>query len=466
MQHHLVWFREDLRTTDHTALAAACLSEHPVTAVYQRTPETWASFDIGTNRLAYTEQLLNSLYHELNSLNIPLHVQTTTYDGAAEMLADLCKTLGITHLHFNRQYEILERRRDYAVRTRLTDQSIACIEYDDLCLLPPGSVLTAQGTPYTVFSPFKKRWLETYRHAGQGPFRKPAPIPHARTFPSMSAVSHTPESDIHCWAITEDDALARLEAFCQEGVLHYDSQRNAPALPGTSQLSPYLARGLLSPRQCIAAAERALNRSIHEFPSESFGWVNELIWRDFYKHLLVAFPRLSKNRAFRPETEKLAWRNDPKEIERFMSATTGIPIIDAGISELTSTGWMHNRVRMIVAQFLTKNLLVDWRIGEAFFMRYLLDSDLAANNGGWQWSASTGTDAAPYFRVFNPVSQSQAHDPDGIYLTRYLPVLSALPPKARHAPWMATHGLDYPAPMVDLKATRQRAIDAFKGLSS
>jgi deoxyribodipyrimidine photo-lyase len=466
MQHHLVWFREDLRTIDHTALAAACLSEHPVTAVYQRTPETWASFDIGTNRLAYTEHLLSSLHHELNSLNIPLHVQTTTYDGAAEMLVDLCKTLGITHLHFNRQYEILERRRDQRVRALLTDQSVTCFEYEDLCLLPPGSVLTAQGTPYTVFSPFKKRWLETYRLTGAGPLAQPNPIPGIADLPALRPIPYTPESDIHCWAITENDALARLEAFCEKGLIQYDSQRNAPALPGTSQLSPYLARGLLSPRQCIAAAERALNRSIHEFPSESFGWINELIWRDFYKHLLVAFPRLSKNRAFRPETEKLAWRNDPKEIERFMSATTGIPIIDAGISELTSTGWMHNRVRMIVAQFLTKNLLVDWRIGEAFFMRYLLDSDLAANNGGWQWSASTGTDAAPYFRVFNPVSQSQAHDPDGIYLTRYLPVLSALPRKARHAPWMAPHGLDYPAPMVDLKATRQRAIDAFKGLSS
>lgn len=466
MQHHLVWFREDLRTTDHAAFAAACATGDSVTALYQRTPATWESFGIGANRLAYTETLLQALAEQLNQLNVPLHVQNTDYAQAGTEILALCKQLQITHVHFNRQYEILERRRDVSVQRQLTNSGIACSEYDDLCLLPPGTVLTAQGTPYTVFSPFKKRWLETYQRLAQGPFLRPEPLSKSGHLPSFERRQITPESNLAPWAITEHQAQDRLEAFCGEGLLHYDSQRNSPARPGTSQLSPYLARGLLSPRQCVAAAERALDRPVTEFPAESFGWINELIWRDFYKHLLVAFPRLSKNRAFRPETEGLQWRNDSQEIERFMAGTTGIPIVDAGISELKATGWMHNRVRMIVAQFLTKNLLVDWRIGEAFFMRYLIDSDLAANNGGWQWSASTGTDAAPYFRVFNPVSQSETHDPEGVYLTRYLPALSTLPAKARHAPWTASRRVDYPTPMVDLKATRQRAIDAFKGLSA
>lgn len=466
MQQHLVWFREDLRTTDHAAFAAACATGDPVTAVFQRTPKTWASFGIGPNRLAYTESLLHALAEQLQKLNVPLYVQNTEFELASETLLTLCEQLNITHVHFNRQYEILERRRDVAVHQRLTDSGIICLEYDDLCLLPPGSVLTAQGTPYTVFSPFKKRWLETYQRLAQGPFLQPRPLQVTGLMPSFEPLSITPESDLHRWAVTEAQAQDRLDAFCNDGLVRYDSHRNSPARAGTSQLSPYLARGLLSPRQCVAAAERALDRPLTEFPTESFGWINELIWRDFYKHLLVAFPRLSKNRAFRPETEALPWRNDSQEIEHFMAGTTGIPIVDAGVLELKTTGWMHNRVRMIVAQFLTKNLLVDWRIGEAFFMRYLIDSDLAANNGGWQWSASTGTDAAPYFRVFNPVSQSETHDPEGLYLTRYLPALSALPAKSRHAPWTASRRVQYPAPIVDLKATRQRAIDAFKGLNS
>ena len=160
------------------------------------------------------------------------------------------------------------------------------------------------------------------------------------------------------------------------------------------------------------------------FSANAFSWINELIWRDFYQHLLIGFPRLSKNKAFRPETEALQWRNNPEEIESWKSGQTGIPIVDAGMRELKQTGWMHNRVRMVVAQFLTKNLLCDWRIGEAHFMRYLVDSDLGANNGGWQWSASTGTDAAPYFRVFNPVSQGETHDPDGQYICRFIPRIS------------------------------------------
>lgn len=209
-----------------------------------------------------------------------------------------------------------------------------------------------------------------------------------------------------------------------------------------------------------------MNRPIWDFPEDAFSWINELIWRDFYQHLLVGFPRLSKNKAFRPETETLQWRNNTAEIDAWKNGLTGIPIVDAGMRELKATGWMHNRVRMIVAQFLTKNLLCDWRIGEAHFMRYLVDSDLGANNGGWQWSASTGTDAAPYFRVFNPVSQGETHDSEGAYICHYIPELADLPKAKRHSPWLASVPGGYVEPIVDLKSSRQRAIDAFKDLKA
>jgi deoxyribodipyrimidine photo-lyase len=221
---------------------------------------------------------------------------------------------------------------------------------------------------------------------------------------------------------------------------------------------------LISPRQCIARAEALLERPIWDFPAEAFSWINEIIWRDFYQHLLAGFPRLSKNKAFRANTESIRWINNEEDITAWKNGSTGIPIVDAGMRELRETGWMHNRVRMVVAQFLTKNLLCDWRIGESYFMRYLVDSDLGANNGGWQWSASTGTDAAPYFRVFNPVSQSQTHDPDGSYLAKWIPSLTALEAAKRHAPWTSNVNINYPPPIVDLKTSRQRAIDVFKDL--
>ena len=260
--------------------------------------------------------------------------------------------------------------------------------------------------------------------------------------------------------------MFRADEFVAKRLKDYEMNRNNPSVLGTSRLSGALARGLLSPRPCVRAAEHALNLPIWEFPNHAFSWINELIWRDFYQHLLVGFPKLSKNKAFRSETESVRWRNDPSDIDAWKKGRTGIPIVDAGMRELVATGWMHNRVRMIVAQFLTKNLLCDWRIGETHFMEYLVDSDLGSNNGGWQWSASTGTDAAPYFRVFNPVSQGETHDPNADYVTQFIPELASVPVKRRHSPWTATLPDRYPAPIVDLKSSRQRAIDAFKELKS
>ncbi|NCW09077.1 MAG: deoxyribodipyrimidine photo-lyase, partial [Gammaproteobacteria bacterium] len=370
----------------------------------------------------------------------------------------------VTDIYFNQEYQWNERMRDHQIASELNHLNVH--SFVDRVVLQPSTVLTGDNRYYSVFSPFKKRWLAVYQENDHAPYQLPESRRPETTPLSWESLSESPESDLSAFATNERQALDDLDVFIETKLEQYDASRNQPSIQGTSRLSAALARGLLSPRQCIKAAEDAMRRPIWDFPDSAFSWINELIWRDFYQHLLVGFPRLSKNKAFRPETEALQWRNNATEIEAWKNGTTGIPIVDAGMRELKATGWMHNRVRMIVAQFLTKNLLCDWRIGEAHFMRYLVDSDLGANNGGWQWSASTGTDAAPYFRVFNPVSQGETHDSQGDYICHYIPELTSLPKAKRHAPWLSSIPQGYVEPIVDLKSSRQRAIDAFKELKA
>lgn len=467
MQHRLIWFRDDLRVHDNSALAAALQHEKPCqfSAVFLAAHKDWQSFAYGANRLFYTEQLLRSLALELAKLGIQLQVvHLDTYQQQVDWIQKFCQEQQVTDLYFNQEYQWNERLRDHAIANDLIGLNVHT--FVDRVLTQPSTVLTGDNRYYSVFSPFKKRWLSVYQDARVDPYILVPPKTQAVEPLSWDSLCTNPDSDLSAFATTESKAQDDLYEFIDQRLLQYNTTRNQPAIRGTSRLSASLARGLLSPRQCIHAAESALGMPIWDFPEQAFSWINELIWRDFYHHLLVGFPRLSKNRAFRPETENLQWRNDPAEIDAWKNGQTGIPIVDAGMRELRSTGWMHNRVRMIVAQFLTKNLLCDWRIGEAHFMQYLVDSDLGANNGGWQWSASTGTDAAPYFRVFNPVSQGETHDTDGDYVCRYIPELKTLPVKKRHSPWLSTKPATYPTPIVDLKSSRQRAIDAFKDLKA
>ena len=262
----------------------------------------------------------------------------------------------------------------------------------------------------------------------------------------------------------EQHALTLLDQFIDEHLTDYKTARDLPALSGTSQLSAYLNIGVISIRQCL----QALFRQQHgHFEIQSEGqqtWLDELLWREFYQHVLFDFPQVSKHQPFQAATKRIRWRDDPIALKKWQQGQTGIPIIDAGMRQMLATGWMHNRVRMICAMFLSKNLLIDWRKGEQWFMQHLIDGDLAANNGGWQWCASTGTDAVPYFRVFNPITQSQKFDPDGEYIRQWIPELAQFDHKTIHEPYAKHQALsaDYPQPIVDLKMSRLRAIEAFK----
>ncbi|MCK9813287.1 deoxyribodipyrimidine photo-lyase [Pseudomonas sp. MAFF 302046] len=470
----LIWLRSDLRLHDNTALCAAA-QRGPTVAVYLLSPEQWLTHDDAPCKVDFWLRNLATLSQALGQLNIPLLIRSApTWEQAPQVLLELCRQLGIKAVHVNEEYGIHESRRDSSVAKALDAEDVLFHSHLDQLLFKPGSVLTKTGTYFQVFSQFRKVCYNRLHSALPGlagtPKAQAALAIQADPVPQQVPGFPTPSQALRdLWPAGETEALRRLEQFADEQISDYQSERDFPAKPGTSQLSPYLAAGVVSPRQCLHAA---LQSNQGEFESGNVGavtWINELLWREFYKHILVGYPRVSRHRAFRPETEAVAWRDAPEELAAWQEARTGLPIIDAAMRQLLETGWMHNRLRMIVAMFLTKNLLIDWREGERFFMQHLIDGDLAANNGGWQWSSSTGTDSAPYFRIFNPVSQSEKFDSEGRFIKQWLPQLAGLNKKEVHNP-AALGGLfgvaDYPAPIVNLSMSRERALAAFKSLPS
>ena len=272
--------------------------------------------------------------------------------------------------------------------------------------------------------------------------------------------SHT--VDMSLWKIGEKEAQSILINYLDNKVLNYSRDRNDPIIDGTSRLSPYLALGIISPRRCIL---EALKRNNFELDSGEKGltkWIDEIVWREFYKNIMFSFSRVSKGQPFQKYTNKIKWRFNKDEFNAWKNGTTGFPLIDAAMRQLKHEGWMHNRLRMVVAMFFTKNMLHDWRLGEEFFMQNLLDGDFSSNNGGWQWSSSTGTDAAPYFRIFNPLTQSKNFDAEGLFIKKYVNELKDIDKKEIHCPSdEIRHSCNYPIEILDLKESRLRAIDAF-----
>ncbi|WP_060484537.1 deoxyribodipyrimidine photo-lyase [Pseudomonas sp. NBRC 111123] len=468
----LIWLRSDLRIDDNSALSVAC-ERGPTVALWLASPGQWQAHDDAACKVDFWLRNLRQLRQSLDTLNIPLLVRKIdTWDQAPATLLEVCRQHNIDAVHWNDEYGINEERRDAATRKLLEDSGVRAHSYLDQLFFRPGTILTRSGDYFQVFSQFKRVCLEHLHRSLPSLARrvKPQqplditsdPIPqHIDGFdkPARALSDH--------WPAGEREAQVRLGRFLDETVEDYEHLRDLPAKPGTSQLSAYLAAGVISPRQCLHAA---LARNRGEFDSGSSGiqtWINELLWREFYKHILTGYPQVSRHRAFRAQTEALPWRNAPDDFKAWQEGRTGFPIIDAAMRQLLHTGWMHNRLRMIVAMFLSKNLLIDWRLGERHFMRHLIDGDLAANNGGWQWSASTGTDAVPYFRIFNPVSQSQRFDPEGRFIRHWLPELRGLDEKSIHQPLKHTNLFadnQYHSPIVDLTSSRHRALEAFKSL--
>lgn len=484
MSASLIWFRADLRCHDNPALVAACQNAlargHQLQAVFLLSPKQWLEQGQGSNQTHFLLRNLASLSQKLQELNIPLKLlEVPSFKEAPQAMADFCSQQQVSQVYCNRQYEWNERQRDAAVQQKLSEIQISFHSFTDQVIFAPGQVLTGKGDYYTVFTPFYRNWISQLSPEQLQPLPCPEPffqkrsesdtLPNLPEFPTQSQQ----EQLQHLWPAGETAALQRLTHFCELGLHSYAQERDWPALQGTSGLSAWLALGVLSPRQCLAAAWQASEGRMTDKNTGAGVWVSELIWREFYRHILVGFPRVSRGKAFKPATENLAWRslNDPQvqqQLQAWKEGHTGFPLVDAAMRQLAETGWMHNRLRMLTAMFLSKHLLIDWRVGEAYFARQLIDWDLAANNGGWQWAASTGTDAVPYFRIFNPYSQSKRFDPEGEFIRHWVPELKHLDAKQIHRPPVDKMNLltesSYPQPIIDLKAARERVLLAFQAI--
>lgn len=465
---HLVWFRSDLRIHDNPALRAACQNSECVIGVSFLTPAQWQRHQLGPRRIQLIHNSLSALSDSLAPLQIPLLVmQADTYDDVVQCFAELLPALAIEQVFFNIEYEVNERKRDIAIRRLCQSLSIGVHHYHDQCVIPPGEVVTQQQQPFKVFSPFKRAWIAHYPQFQQAPLAAPNALSGGLSQAQSTYIEqhqqplNVQQDDL--WPCTEAAVHERCERFYECSVMHYHNQRDIPNLEATSRLSYALALGLISPRQCLYRAWQENEGRLSNGQPGVDIWISELIWREFYRHLLVAFPDLCKHRAFKPETEAVLWRDSELDFQAWCDGRTGYPLVDAAMLQLRECGWMHNRLRMVSAMFLTKHLLIDWRRGEAFFSQHLVDADLASNNGGWQWSASTGADGAPYFRIFNPTTQSERFDAEGHFIARYLPSLASIPARSRHNPNTAERlRYGYPAPIVEHRFARQRALDAFK----
>jgi deoxyribodipyrimidine photo-lyase len=477
----LWWIRTDMRLQDNPALAAA-MSEGPTLALFVLAPKTWKQHDDAPAKIDFWLRNLHELQAGLAHLRVPLKI--VDGDSAAatgKALADFCKTHEIASVHANAEWGWDERRRDEAVAAALDQANVQWNVHSGATLLQPGSVLTGKGECYKVFTPYARVCRERLAAAPPPRLHTPKPQTPLRgaagksdALPALASQLSGREAPpaeqlrrlAEMWPAGEAAAHDRLDEFAHDSVARYETDRDIPSLDGTSRLSPYLAAGVLSPGSCLRRALAANHGEIDSGKAGIRTWITELLWREFYLHLLAANPDLSRNKPMRPDTEGVPWRHAPHDLQAWREGRTGFPIVDAAMRQLAATGWMHNRLRMITAMLLSKNLLLDWRSGEAWFMQNLIDGDLASNNGGWQWSASTGADAVPYFRVFNPESQSRKIDPQGTFLRKWLPELADLDARAIHAPGGAQRkARSYPEPIVDLRASRLRALEAYGNLS-
>ncbi len=454
------WFRGDLRLSDNTALQAAFDRGLPVLPLFIVDPVIVNSPYFGLPRMALLVRALESLDRDLQARGSRLMIRQGSPVAVLHQVAEQTNAQAV---YFNRDYTPYARRRDAEAADSL---AVNVRSFDDAILLPPGAVMKADGNPYTVFTPFLRQWKQHPKpHLTSGENGSFYAVEAPDWWPDYHWNGALPEASE--WA-----AQARLADFARGPIFTYGDTRNLLTpdpfeQTDTSGLSPYLRFGLLSPRQAYWAAREAYTQAETDQTRCSVEtWVNELAWREFYVHILAHFPHVLRG-SFRPQYNRLNWRDAPDDFAAWKEGRTGFPVVDAAMRQLKAVGWMPNRARMIVASFLTKDLLIDWRKGERHFMHWLIDGDLASNNGGWQWAAGTGTDAQPYFRIFNPVMQSKKYDPTGAYIRRWVPELDNVPDRYLHEPWKMDHPpADYPAPIVNHDTVRQRALAAYKAVES
>jgi deoxyribodipyrimidine photo-lyase len=458
------WIRRDLRLCDNQALAAALAGAEQVVPVFVLDPALRRSPYAGERRMAFLWNGLRALDDDLRHRGSRLVVRE---GDPADALAALMEQTGAHKIFAEEDGSPYARRRDHRVSGLLPLHLT-----EGLVVRHPESVLKPDGLPYSVFTPYRRAW-----RARPLPRRRAVlPAPEVIATPDGLGSLPIPEADpLEAFPAGEREAARRLRAFMDGAsppVARYADTRDRMDLDGTSLLSPYLRFGMVSARQAIASAGLAIEQaSSSEDKLGAETWLNELIWREFYVSILYHFPG-ARRESLRGDLRRIEWVNDERDFAAWRAGMTGYPVVDAAMRQLSATGWMPNRARMIVASFLTKDLLIDWRWGERHFMEQLVDGDPAANNGGWQWTAGTGTDAAPYFRIFNPVSQGTQFDPSGHYVRRWVHELARVPQRSLHRPWEMPDdtqresgcriGVDYPAAIVDHARARIRTLAAYR----
>lgn len=427
MQVNVFWFRRDLRLEDNAGLYHALKQENPVLPIFIFDTNILDELENKADRrVEFIHAALEKLQQQLVKRGASLEV----YHGTpVTIFKQLLSKHNIQKVFTNHDYEPYAIIRDKAVRQLLQEKGITFHTYKDQVIFEKNEVIKDDGKPYTVFTPYSKRWLATLNDFYAEAYHVEKRLDNffqqaAKPLPSLDATGFQKTGLPFPAAVPDDDILR-----------HYEQQRDLPALAGTSRMGVHLRFGTVSIRSLVRQATKL-----------SPVYLKELIWREFYQMILWHFPHVGQGKAFKPEYDFIHWRNNEKEFERWCNGTTGFPIVDAGMRELNATGFMHNRVRMIVASFLAKHLLIDWRWGEAYFAERLLDYELASNNGGWQWAAGSGCDAAPYFRIFNPSLQTKKFDPQLQYIKKWVPELDTF---------------DYPEPMVEHEFARKRCLEAY-----
>ena len=423
------WFRRDLRLEDNTALYHALVSGKPVIPLFIFDTNILDKLeDKEDKRVEFIHQQLLRLNKQLISLGASLLVK---HGDPLQIWKELNTSYTIHEIYANHDYEPYGIERDENVKTYFNTFDIPFLTYKDMVIFERDEVVKDDGKPYSVFTPYSRKWMAKLDAKSLNS------SPTEKHFDNFLKTEHTGVPSLHDIGFKKTGFVFLLPNIDETLIKNYSETRNVPAINGTSHLSIHLRFGTLSIRKLAASAL-----------SLSFTFLNELMWREFYQMILWHFPNVI-DQSFKPVYDKLKWRNNEDEFECWCTGKTGYPLVDAGMRELNETGFMHNRVRMVTASFLTKHLLIDWRWGEAYFAKKLLDFELASNNGGWQWAAGTGSDAAPYFRIFNPAEQAKKFDGDFEYINRWVPELNSK---------------DYPSPIVEHSFARERCLQAYKAV--
>lgn len=483
------WFKWDLRVGDNTALKLASLKAAekgvPLLALFIISPQDYQAHLTAPVRVDFMLRTLKVLKEELSKLDIPLWVEVVEKrKQVPERIMGLLERWGVRHLYSNMEYEVDELRREGKMVRLCADRGVAMEVVHDTCVVPPGRLKSGSGNQYAVYSPWFRTWvahvhdnpelleiLEPPSRNPQGTREVFGPLFDCQIPDHVEGKTLPSEEQTRFRALYpagEHEAMKRLEMFCEEKVGSYREKRNLPGTPGTSNLSVHFAAGTLSARTAVRYARDRNNTKKLNGGNEGIQtWISEVAWRDFYKHVLVNWPYVCMHKPYKPEYSNIEWSYNADHFEAWTQGKTGFPLVDAAMRQILHTGYCHNRCRMVVASFLSKDLLIDWRMGERYFMEHLIDGDFASNNGGWGFAASVGVDPQPYFRIFNPLLQSEKFDPDGEYIRKWIPELAGVQAKAIHDPYgrgaeALARKAGYPEPIVEHSGARERALTAYK----